>query len=160
MTTLHDRAIPRKKIQARIAKRAIEVDRIAKLVRLLASDRDGEVLAAVAALKRTLAAGGADINDMAAAMVVGLAPRSPAKPKQQQPTRWAPPAPDTTYWESMAWWAHFYRQHLSTSDREYVAGTLLGENFDCGRADASMMHRLRNIVDKIEAARSADRDWW
>jgi hypothetical protein len=37
---------------------------------------------------------------------------------------------------------------------------LLGENFDCGRADASMMHRLRNIVDKIEAARSADRDWW
>jgi hypothetical protein len=60
----------------------------------------------------------------------------------------------------MAWWSHYHRQHLSTSDREYVAGVLMGEHFDCGRADAGMMRRLRNIVDKIEAARSADSDWW
>jgi hypothetical protein len=154
MTTLHDRAIPRKKIR-RIAKKAIDVDKVAKLLRLLASNHDGEVLGAVCALKRTLAAGGADLNDMAAAIATGLTPRPPAKPKQQQPTRWAPPAPDTTYWESLAWYAHFYRQHLSTSDREYVAGVLMGRHFDCGRADAAMMGRLRGIVDKIEAARSA-----
>lgn len=59
----------------------------------------------------------------------------------------------------MAWWAHYHRNHLSTSDREYVAGTLLGENFDCGRADAAMMHRLRNIVDKIGVAQRANDRW-
>jgi hypothetical protein len=63
---VHARAIPRKKIQARIAKKAIDVDKIAKLVRLLASDRDGEVLATVAALKRTLdVAGLAQLSQLA-----------------------------------------------------------------------------------------------
>jgi hypothetical protein len=156
--TVHDRAESRKKIQARIAKKAIDVDKLAKLLRLLASNHDGEVLGAVGALKRALAAGGSDINEMAAAIAAGLTPGAPAKP-QQQPTRWVPPAPDTTYWESMAWWAHFYRQHLSTTDRDYVHGTLLGENFDCGRADAHMMRRLRDIVAKVKAARSAEAGW-
>ena len=39
--------------------------RLAKLIRLLASDVDGEVLAAVRALGRTLKAGGCDIHDLA-----------------------------------------------------------------------------------------------
>jgi hypothetical protein len=38
---------------------------LGKLVRLLASDREGEVLAAVEALKRTLASSGHDLNDLA-----------------------------------------------------------------------------------------------
>ena len=38
---------------------------MAKLIRLLASDVDGEVLAAVRALGRTLKAGGCDIHDLA-----------------------------------------------------------------------------------------------
>jgi hypothetical protein len=137
-------------------KPTIDTDKVAKLVRMLASDRDGEVLAAVAALKRTLAAGGADLNDMAAAIATGLTPRPPAKSKQQQPIRWAPPAPDGASWEALAWYAHYHRRYLTTVDADYVAGVLVGQHFDCGRADASMMHRLRNIVAKIQAARSAD----
>ena len=40
--------------------------RLANLIRMLASDKDGEVLAAVAALKRTLAGSGADLHTLAA----------------------------------------------------------------------------------------------
>jgi len=40
-------------------------ERIAAVVRLLASNSDGEVLAAVHALKRTLASAGTDINGLA-----------------------------------------------------------------------------------------------
>src|SRR5215468_9007699 len=40
-------------------------EKIAAVVRLLASDRDGEVIAAVNALKRTLESAGTDINGLA-----------------------------------------------------------------------------------------------
>jgi hypothetical protein len=40
-------------------------ERVASLVRLLASDKDGEILAATAALKRTLASAGTDIHGLA-----------------------------------------------------------------------------------------------
>jgi hypothetical protein len=42
--------------------------RLANLIRMLASDKDGEVLAAVAALKRTLAGSGADLHTLAASV--------------------------------------------------------------------------------------------
>ena len=44
---------------------ALPIPRLAALIRLLASDRDGEVLAAVAAIKRTLKAAGSDIHAFA-----------------------------------------------------------------------------------------------
>jgi hypothetical protein len=40
-------------------------ERLGKLVRLMASDVDGEAMAALTALRRTLAAAGADLNDLA-----------------------------------------------------------------------------------------------
>jgi hypothetical protein len=40
-------------------------NKLAKLVRLLSSDKDGEVLAAASAIKRTLAAEGSDIHALA-----------------------------------------------------------------------------------------------
>ena len=40
-------------------------EKIAAVIRLFASDRDGEVIAAVSALKRTLATAGTDINGLA-----------------------------------------------------------------------------------------------
>lgn len=49
-------------------------ERLAKLLPLLTSDRDGEVLAAVAAIRRTLDAAGLTVHDLAAA--IG-APASP-----------------------------------------------------------------------------------
>ena len=39
--------------------------KIAMVIRLLASDRDGEIIAAVHALKRTLASAGTDLNGLA-----------------------------------------------------------------------------------------------
>jgi hypothetical protein len=40
-------------------------ERLAKLIRMLGSDRDGEVVATVVALKRALAANGLDLHDLA-----------------------------------------------------------------------------------------------
>jgi hypothetical protein len=117
----------------------IDADRVAKLVRLLASDKDGEVLAAIAALKRALDIAGMDLHNLADALVAGL-----KKPKRQQPVKWAPPAPDTSSWESMAWWSHYHRQHLTTSDRDYVHDVLMGHHFDCGRADDAMGRRAQD----------------
>lgn len=54
-------------------------ERLAPMIRLLASEHDGEVLAAVAGIKRVLAASGFDINDLAKDF---LKPRQvAAKPK-------------------------------------------------------------------------------
>jgi hypothetical protein len=147
------RAESRKKIHSRAAKKAIDTDKIAKLVRMLASDRDGEVLAAVSALKRALGAGGADINDMSHAVAAGLKPRAPAKPN------WGPQDPDLDYWQSMAWFCHANALHLRDHDRDYVHDVLLGRHFDDGRADATMMRRLRGIVATVKAARSAEDAW-
>jgi hypothetical protein len=46
-------------------------ERLGKLVRLLASDRDGEVVAAVRGLRRTLASAGMDFHGLAALVEKG-----------------------------------------------------------------------------------------
>lgn len=133
------------------SQKKVHTDKVAKLVRMLASDRDGEVLAAVAALKRTLGAGGADINDMADALVAGLKPRKPAV------TSWSPPEPDQLNWQSMAWHCHFHSHRLRDDDRDYLVDVLLGRTgFDLGRATPELMRRLRSIVAKVKAVRSAE----
>ena len=43
-------------------------DKLGKLIRMLSSDKDGEVLAAASAIKRTLAAEGSDIHALADAL--------------------------------------------------------------------------------------------
>ena len=48
---------------------ALPTDKCAKLVRLLGSDNDGEVLAVIAALKRVLASVGLDLHDLAKRIV-------------------------------------------------------------------------------------------
>jgi hypothetical protein len=54
-------------------------EQLGKLVRLLASDKDGEVIAAAAAIKRTLASRDRDIHDLADAVDAGLQQRSISK---------------------------------------------------------------------------------
>jgi hypothetical protein len=46
-------------------------DRLAKLIRLLGSERDGEVLAAVSAMRRTLQTAGLDLHAIAARITDG-----------------------------------------------------------------------------------------
>jgi hypothetical protein len=51
-------------------------ERLAKLIRMLGSDRDGEVIAAVAAIRRLLEAQGLDLHDLAD-VVMGKQERRP-----------------------------------------------------------------------------------
>ena len=153
---IHDRAESRKsrtkpcRTKPKSAK-TVDTDKVAKLVRLLASDRDGEVLAAIAALKRTLDIAGMDLHDVAAALQAGLKPRPP------EITRWEPSAPDLYNWESLSWYCRFWSRHLRDSDQDFVVAVLLGRTgFDLGRATPELMRRLRSIVAKIEAARGAE----
>ena len=70
--------------------------KLAKLIPRLASDHDGEVVATVAAIRRTLQAGGADLHDFAGAVqTIGL-PAVKAAPKRRKASTKAkaqPPAP-------------------------------------------------------------------
>jgi hypothetical protein len=51
--------------------------RLGPLIRLLGSDKDGEVLATVEAIKRTLASDGADLHDLAVAISQPPPPPAP-----------------------------------------------------------------------------------
>jgi hypothetical protein len=80
-------------------------DKLAKLVRLLSSDKDGEVLAAAAAIRRTLAAEGSDIHALADA----LCRRPPP-----------PPAPREDDWHSMACECQAHSERLSEREQGFV----------------------------------------
>ena len=78
---------------------AMPLPQIAKLVRVLASDRDGEVVAAARAMGRVLQAHGHDLNDLADAIQHGFAndtgrsadapmPRAPQEMVRELLTRW------------------------------------------------------------------------
>jgi hypothetical protein len=105
----------RQELSTARSRNKIDAKKLAKLLRLLASDKDGEVLAAVEAIKRTLDLADLDFHDLADVVTAGF-----KKPEKQRTlAKWSPPAPDTSYWESMAWWAHYHRQYLSTDDRKW-----------------------------------------
>jgi hypothetical protein len=134
------------------AKRAPKIDhtKIGKLLRLLASDRPGEVVAAAGALKRTLEAGGLDLHDLAAAAERGLC-QPPVERQQRHLTSWAPPLPSTDNWQDLAWWLHWHRQELRGDQRERVADYLLGTAFNDtdGRCMAWHLDELRGMAASI-----------
>ena len=138
------------------AKRAPKIDhtKIGKLLRLLASDRPGEVVAAAGALKRTLEAGGLDLHDLAAAAERGLC-QPPVERQQRHLTSWAPPLPSSDDWQGMCWYLHFNRDQLRKEQREFVADMLLGQGdaFDCGRVCIWAITELRSLVAIVQAAR-------
>jgi hypothetical protein len=96
--------------------------KLAPLVRMLAAPHDGEVLATVATIRRTLAAGGQDLHDLAAVIEANApaatAPRfnyrtysdgyaagqaAPRKRKPRKPrAKKTPPPPPPTWAERMA----------------------------------------------------------
>jgi hypothetical protein len=127
--------------------KTVEIDtgKIAKLVRLLASDKDGEVLATVGALTRVLQAGGRDWHDVAAIVESGLRPAQPTGSNLSRST-WGPPDPDPGNWQSLAWFAHYHGRDLPGY---FVSDMLLGVG-DEGRIRASAMHELRRIVASLK----------
>ena len=124
----------------------IDTTKISKLLRLLGSDKEGEVLATVGALKRALAAVGKDFHDLATAADSGFKPPAPAL---------GPPSPNLDDWQSMAWWLHWHRHQLRVEQRELVADMLLGQGdgFDCGRVQTWAIDELRSMVAIVRVAR-------
>jgi hypothetical protein len=132
----------------------IDIGKISKLTRMLGSNKSGEVVAAAAALGRALDAADMDFHDLADAVADGLKPSQPAR------ASWEPSPPDLHNWESMAWFAFYSHRHLPDHDTDFVRHALLGRvGFDLGRATPELMRRLRSIVAKIKAARTAEDVW-
>jgi hypothetical protein len=146
---------PLRRTAANNAAKAIDIGKIGKLMRVLGSDKSGEVLAAVAALGRVLETAGMDFHTLADAVADGLKPRKPARG-----TSWEPSDPDLLNWESMSWYCRFHSHHLRDDDREFIIRVLLGRTgFDLGRATTDLMHRLRAVVSNVKAARGAEPRW-
>lgn len=152
MTTTQN--LPRR---SRVKKSAAEVDvgKVGKLIRLLASDKPGEVVAAASALQRTLQASGRDLHDVADIVEAGLRPAA-------QPPRaacWGPPLPSPHDWVSMSWYLHYHRHQLRSDQAEFVADMLLGQGdaFDDGRILNWAVNDLRAMVARVQAElRSTD----
>jgi len=134
-----------------------DTGKIGKLIRLLGSDKDGEVLAAVGALRRALRADGRDLHDLADAVALWLnqLPPAPEPAPQRSWSRssYAPPNPDPDNWETMCWYLHYFRFQLRKEDREKVADYLLGVGFFEGRCTEGDLRYLRRLVASVQAAR-------
>lgn len=85
--------------------------RLARLVPLLASDRDGEVLATVRAIGRTLAGAGLDFHALAAALDAAPEPATHTLPEE-----------DPDHWSDLAAWCEAHgRGRLRPRERAFVA---------------------------------------
>jgi len=99
-------------------------DRVGKLLRMLSSDKDGEVLAATAAIKRTLANEGLDIHSLADALCQP-APRAEAKTQRapHDTPDWRDDWPDanTTDWHSVACECEAHGATLNLREQKFIS---------------------------------------
>jgi hypothetical protein len=112
--------------------------KLQRLLLMLSSDQPGEVVAAAAAIKRTLQSGGCDFHDLASE----LTSPSSAKPKfEEQPE---PPraAPD---WHEMRDFCLAYPERLRTSERDFVESLIAWR----GRLTEKQMNWLTSIFERI-----------
>ena len=93
------------------------VPKIGKCVRLLASSQKGEVLAALAALNRTLNSADLDFNDLAAAVELGLRPR--AKPEEPEPAK-----PSLSNLDMALWVRDNHAADLTAKERDFIASCI------------------------------------
>jgi hypothetical protein len=84
-----------------------------KLVRLLSSDKDGEVLAASVAIKRTLATEGLDIHSLADALCQPT-------PRAEGKTQSASTSAEDTDWHSVACECEAYGACLNLREQKFV----------------------------------------
>ena len=90
-------------------------DKLGKLIPMLSSDRDGEKLAAIAAIERTLKARKLDFNDFARAITEPPPPRIIFVERDQDPAR----EPKT--WEEIAKWCRDHNAgRLADHERKFV----------------------------------------
>ena len=114
--------------------------RIGQLICLLGSDRDGEVLAAVAALKRTLAGSGADLHTLAAII--------------ERTNRKAGPAHAHTHesagWRSLAWRVLGSGVRLTEKETAFVRD--MAANWDGGPTERQQAWLLA-IAERVPSQR-------
>jgi hypothetical protein len=111
--------------------------KLSKLIRLLASDKDGEVLGTVAAIRRTLERAGLDLHDLA--KILG---RADASPLMGEPICWR----DIPHSERAAWLARMSTSHLLTSwERDFAASILAQAKF---RSWSRLSPKQADILDR------------
>jgi hypothetical protein len=88
-------------------------DRLEKLVRMLSSDKDGEVLAATAAIRRVLATEGLDIHSLADALC-----RPAPRAEQRAPHK---DRAEDTDWYSMACECDAHEDRLSEREQKFIS---------------------------------------
>lgn len=118
---------------------------------MLGSDKSGEVIAAAGALKRTLAAGGKDVHDLAAAVVTGFHPSAPPAPAASMGSADA----ESERLAGYGRWLHWPRNELRGQQRERVSDFLLGTAFrDTGDVCIDgHLRELRSLIAMIQARR-------
>jgi DNA-binding transcriptional LysR family regulator len=122
-----------------VALASTATDRLAKLIRLVfSSDQAGEVTAAVAAVRRILAAAGLDAH--ALADIVEHGTKSIAVPHVDRV--------DDDDDRSAIWFAYHRRYSLTPRNRQFIEGLTRWR----GPLSAKQRKWLADIVDKIEEA--------
>jgi hypothetical protein len=117
--------------------------KLAKLIPLLSSDNDGEALATVRAIGRTLEAGGADFHALAKSVAEPKMPivyRSEAKP--------AAARRPTTLLEIPGWCRTHHGGRLSPSEERFIADMLGRLSLRC-RASEKQEKWLRSIYYRL-----------
>ena len=111
---------------------------VAKLIKLLASDKDGEVLASVCALRRVLAKAGLDLNAVATMI------ERPSRSSDQADN---PDQPQLD-WQTIAKHCATYPQLLSARERSFVRSMTAW----CGHPSDRQCLWLASIYERIREA--------
>jgi hypothetical protein len=128
--------------------------KVAKLIRLLASDRDGEVLSAVAALRRALESAGSDLHELAKAVTNGGGELSEAEMRKLFNAGFAAGLEaaredreegfhDADDWHSKHDYCERNKRHLRTRDRDFIESL--------GRWQGKLTPKMQNWLDDVYA---------
>lgn len=119
--------------------------RLGKLVRLLASDKPGEVTAAVAAINRALRSAGLDIHALAE-----IVDRSPIVPRQSPDSPTATSDDNERPWRNIRSWCADHDEFLTDRECEFISSLAHWR----GRPTEKQMNWLLLIEQKIRARQS------
>jgi hypothetical protein len=135
--------------------------KLAKLIRLLTSPREGEALAAARAIERTLASEGADIHDLADALTGPASQQTPPashpsnRHRTPRPPSGQPESGKTTdeylkyFWIGYCRWCLHRAAELTKSELVFVHKVLEGLSANRPYEDAEI-RRLMRICERLE----------
>ena len=128
---------------------------ISKLLPLLGSDKDGEVVATARAICRTLGSAGLDLHDLVKAVARPPVLASKTRRKQQAPSWQAPYGSINPDADIVAWCRRHGDEWLPLKDRDFLASVEPKLLRWGGRLTPSQQAWLFDIRDKVEAREAA-----